>query len=114
LRLFLGRLKVRATAITDHREFLYSIKLADQAIYDRVLPAKSILWDVSDWNAFVPIPQSYHFANDGAPGYSLLRLLKLEFLKYFYRLSDRQVIERTNSASRMPLISIALRPFPPH
>jgi transposase len=86
--------------ITDDREFLYEIKPADQAIYDRVLPRQSRLLDTLetiDWDAFVPILRSYHCVNSGAPGYSLLRLLKLEFLKYFFRLSDRQVVERANT-----------------
>ncbi len=50
-----------------------------------------------DWDAFVPILNSYFCRNRGAPSYSLLRLLKLEFLKYFYRLGDRGVVERAKT-----------------
>ncbi len=86
----------------DHRreEFLYAIKPSDQQIYDCVLPHDSKLLDVLnavDWDAFVPILNSYFCRNRGAPSYSLLRLLKLEFLKYFYRLGDRGVVERAKT-----------------
>lgn len=83
--------------LTDHRDFLYRITEQDAAIYERVLPRNSKLLDVFeriDWGRFRASLGSFYHEKLGQPAYPPLIMLKLEFLRYFYNLSDRQVIDR--------------------
>lgn len=83
--------------LTHHRDFLYQITPSDQLIYDRVLPRDSKLLDMLDcidWNSFETHLAPFYVKNKGQPSYPPLILFKIEFLRYLYNLSDRQVIER--------------------
>ena len=86
--------------LTDHREHLYAISPSDLAIYDRVLPQKSLLLDALDevdWSEFEQLVFACYVPGAGQPAYPPLRMLKIEFLSYLYGLSDRQVIERAST-----------------
>jgi transposase len=86
--------------LTKHREFLYAISSADEAIYNRVLPAKSPLLDALDeidWDEFEALIDGCYSPDKGQPAYPPLRLLKIELLSFMYGLSDRQVIERVRT-----------------
>lgn len=83
--------------LTDHRDFLYRISEQDAAIYQRVLPKDSRLLDVLemiDWGRFKASLGTFYHPRLGQPPYPPLIMFKLEFLRYFYNLSDRQVIDR--------------------
>ena len=83
--------------LTHHRDFLYEISPADRLIFERVLPQKSRLLDmlgVIDWASFEQHLGAYYNQKLGQPAYPPLIMFKIEFLRYFYNLSDRQVIER--------------------
>lgn len=83
--------------LTHHRDFLYQITPSDQLIYDRVLPRDSKLLDMLDcidWNSFEQHLAPHYNEKMGQPAYPPLVLFKIEFLRYLYNLSDRQVIER--------------------
>lgn len=86
--------------LTTHRELLYAISSADEAIYSRVLPAKSTLLDALDeidWGEFEVLIAACYTPDRGQPAYPPLRLLKIELLSFLYCLSDRQVIERVQT-----------------
>jgi transposase len=86
--------------ITDHREHLYEIGSSDRAIYDRVLPKKSLLLDaleVLDWDKFEKLVFACYSKEVGQPAYPPLRMLKLELLSFMYGLSDRQLIDRAST-----------------
>lgn len=83
--------------LTHRDDWLWEISRADLDIYERVLPAESPLLDALElipWQSFVPEIEAYYCPDLGQPAIPPLILLKLEFLRYFYRLSDRQVIDR--------------------
>lgn len=83
--------------ITHRNDWLFEISQTDLDIYERVLPAESPLLDALErisWQSFVPELEAYYCPDIGQPAIPPLILLKLEFLRYFCRLSDRQVIER--------------------
>ena len=86
--------------LTDRREHLYAISPSDLAIYDRVLPQKSLLLDALDevdWSEFEQLVFACYDPGAGQPAYPPIRMLKIEFLSYLYGLSDRQVIERAST-----------------
>ncbi len=78
-------------------DWMLEISAADREIYDRLLPAEAPLLDVLElipWQSFVPRLEPHYCPDQGQPARTPLIMLKLEFLRYFYRLSDRAVIER--------------------
>lgn len=86
--------------LTEHREHLYAISQSDQALFDRLLPAKSPLLDALeeiDWEEFERLVFACYTPTVGQPAYPPLRLLKIEFLSFMYGLSDRQVIDRSST-----------------
>lgn len=75
----------------------YKIPDSDLAIYNRVLPTESPLLDaleLIDWTALDAQVRSFYCEKYGQPAILPLIMLKLEFLSFFYRLSDAKVIER--------------------
>jgi len=69
----------------------------DRAVFDALLPAEHPLRDMLErilWEEFTPILEGYYSPDRGQPAIKLLIILKLEFLRYVYRLSDRQVVDR--------------------
>ena len=75
----------------------YKIPDSDLAIYNKVLPAESPLLDaleLIDWTALDGQVRSFYCEKYGQPAILPLIMLKLEFLSFFYRLSDAKVIER--------------------
>jgi transposase len=83
--------------LTHYNDRLLEISTADLEIYRRVLPRQSTLQDALDlipWESFVPELEAYYSRDLGQPAIPPLIMLKLEFLRYYYRLSDRQVIEQ--------------------
>ena len=82
----------------SERRWRYSLKERDLDFYEQLLPAEHKLLDALEaiaWDAFIPDLESYYCPDKGQPCVPPLLLLKLEFLRYFYHLSDRQVIERS-------------------
>ena len=50
-----------------------------------------------DWSAFEAPLAEYYSADRGQPAYTPLIMFKLEYLRYHYHLSDRQVMERAGT-----------------
>lgn len=88
---------MRASARLSVRE----LTEADYAIYDRVLPKKSLLLDsleFIDWNRFdESLRACYKNSGEGQPPYPPLILLKMEFLLYLHGISQRECVERCQS-----------------
>lgn len=86
--------------ITHEDDWRFSISESDRYIYERLLPAEAPLLDALEfipWESFVPELESYYCPHLGQPAIPPLILLKLEFLRYFFRLSDREVIARAQT-----------------
>jgi hypothetical protein len=70
----------------------------DLSIYRQVLPEKSFLLDalrLVDWKSFEDELQRYYSSNPaGQPEYPPLILLKMEFLRHYYGLSQAKCVER--------------------
>jgi transposase len=50
-----------------------------------------------NWDSFMPILEKYYNLEHGKPGINPVLMLKLEYLRYHFNLSDRQVIERADT-----------------
>jgi len=77
---------------------LAPISDADMAIYQRVLPDRSLLLDALEmipWDQIEEQLQTYYSpSSEGQPEYSPVRLLKLEFLCHLYHMGRERAIER--------------------
>jgi transposase len=72
----------------------------DRQIYEMVVPTEHHLrkaLQVVTWDDFEELLASYYSPDQGRPAKPPVRMLKLEYLRYHYRLSDRQVIERATT-----------------
>lgn len=72
----------------------------DWKYYDQLLPQEHPLLDAVekiDWDAFIPDLEVFYCRDRGQPAFPPLLMFKLEFLRYFCRLSDREVITRSES-----------------
>lgn len=81
----------------DDRSWLFGAKESDLEFYERLLPEEHPLLDAMqtvDWDGFTELLESYYCRDKGQPAVPPLLLLKLEFLRYFCRLSDREVFRR--------------------
>ena len=86
--------------LAKYQERLYALSDADRSFYRMLLPREHSLLDaleLIDWQAFVPELESYYCPSMGQPAIPPLLMLKLEFLRYFCRLSDREVIARSQT-----------------
>lgn len=78
----------------------YRLRDIDDAIFAALVPAEHQLRDMLEcipWGEFTPVLESYYDADRGQPAIKPLIMLKLEFLRYVYRLSDRQVVDRAGT-----------------
>ena len=72
----------------------------DQQIFDAVVPSDHYLRRVQehiDFERFRPLLQGAYSPRMGRPAIDPARMLKILFLRFHYRLSDRQVMERTKT-----------------
>ena len=72
----------------------------DAAIYEALVPADHYLRRVKhlvDFERFRPLLDAAYSAHMGRPPIDPVRMLQIEFLRFHYRLSDRQVMERTKT-----------------
>lgn len=79
------------------RPWLYVMRDSDYEFYAQLLPRDHPLLDALElipWDSFTPLLRQYYSLNHGQPAIDPLLMLKLEFLRYFCRLSDREVISR--------------------
>jgi len=90
--------RVNASMIRDyHFEQLTDY---DRTIYDSVVPADHFLVDALEaihWDSFVDLLTPYYSEKSGRPARTPLVMLKLEYLRYQYNLSDRDVISRAET-----------------
>jgi transposase/phage-related protein len=83
--------------ITHEHDWMLNIGDGDLDIYRRLLPDEGPLLDALEmipWESFVPELEAYYCPDMGQPARTPLIMLKLEFLRYFFYLSDRAVIAR--------------------
>jgi transposase len=84
--------------VIDHsQDWMLDIPDSDLQIYERLLPEEAPLLEALElipWEAFVPQLEAHYCPDMGQPARAPLLMLKLEFLRYFYHLSDRAVIAR--------------------
>lgn len=80
--------------------YRYQITDIDQSMFRRLVredhPLAIALREI-DWEGFRPVLESYYSRDKGQPAIDPVRILKLEFLRYQYNLSDREVIERAGT-----------------
>ncbi len=72
-------------------------KQRDLEFYEHLLPQEHPLDDalrLIPWESFTPMLESSYSPDLGQPAIPPLLFLKLEFLRYYHRLSDREVIAR--------------------
>lgn len=77
--------------------FRYQITEFDREVFAKFLPDDHPLVKVEeeiDWDEFRNVLENYYCRDRGQPAIDPLRMLKLEFLKYQYNLSDQQVMQR--------------------
>lgn len=78
----------------------FAAKEEDFAFYERLLPAEHPLLDAMeaiDWDSFTGLLESFYCRDRGQPALPPLLILKIEFLRYYYRLSDREVFRRSQT-----------------
>lgn len=72
----------------------------DQRVFDIVVPRDHFLIKVLamfPWDSLVELLEVHYATDKGRPAISPLVMLKLEYLRYHYRLSDREVIDRAET-----------------
>jgi transposase len=87
------------TVLMD-QNWRYEFDAFDQKVFDRMLPAEHPLIDAEElipWESFAPMLEEYYSRDRGQPAVSPILMLKLEYLRYQYDLSDRQVMERSET-----------------
>jgi len=80
--------------------FRYVITDFDRLAFERFVPKDHQLVIAEKniaWEEFRPELEEYYSRNMGQPALDPVRMLKMEFLRYMYNLSDRQVMERVTS-----------------
>lgn len=82
------------------KSWLYGMKERDFIYYEQLLPNEDPLLDaleLIDWDSMTSVLNEYYCADQGQPAISPLLMLKLEFIRYYRRLSDREVIARSRT-----------------
>jgi transposase len=72
----------------------------DRRVFDAFVPADHFLrkvLQVIPWDSFHQVLAPYYSPDQGRPSDLAVLMLKLEYLRYHYQLSDRQVIERART-----------------
>ena len=72
----------------------------DQAVYGMVVPEDHFLKQalaVQPWDEMGNLLLPYYTADQGRPAIKPVQMLKLEYLRYHYNLSDREVIKRAET-----------------
>lgn len=83
--------------LPEDRGWFEDLSQRDVEFYNQLLPGEHPLLDALElipWESFVPELESYYSRDHGQPAVPPLRMFKLEYLRYFARLSDREVISR--------------------
>lgn len=78
----------------------YRLDEFDHKVFDAILPQEHLMIDVDrviDWSSFASILEEFYSRDRGQPAILPVIILKLEFLRYMYNLSDRQVMERADT-----------------
>ena len=78
----------------------YRLNEFDLQVYRSLLPKKHRLLDaleLIDWDQFNPLLEAKYHRDMGQPAIRPLLMLKLEFLRYLYNLSDAKLIERAGT-----------------
>ncbi len=78
----------------------YALSELDQRVFRSCIPPDHPLvraLGAIDWNRFEEILHQRYSAHEGQPAIKPVLLLKLEYLRYVYNLSDHQVIERAET-----------------
>ncbi len=86
--------------LSPDRDRLFRIREQDRSFYSSLLPHEHPLLDALElipWDSFVPELESFYCPDRGQPAVTPLIMFKLEFLRYFCRLSDREVILRAQT-----------------
>jgi hypothetical protein len=98
--------------LAKDQERLYSLSDSDRSFYRMLLPREHPLLDALQligWQAFVPELESYYCSDMGQPAIPPLLMLKLEFLRYFCRLSDREGDRSLTNGCPLSLVPAAPR-----
>ena len=85
------------TQMLVDRSRRFVAKQQDLEFYEHLLPQEHPLDDalrLIPWESFTPLLESFYSPDLGQPAIPPLMFLKLEFLRYYQRLSDREVIAR--------------------
>lgn len=80
--------------------FRYEITDFDREVFRRFMPSNHPLLAAEravDWEKLRPAVESFYSLDRGQPAIDPVRMLKLEFLRYWKNLSDQQVMERTKT-----------------
>ena len=80
--------------------FRYEITDFDREVFRRFVPPNHPLLAAEravDWEKLRPALESFYSLDRGQPAIDPVRMLKLEFLRYWKNLSDQQVMERTKT-----------------
>ncbi len=83
--------------LSPDRDRLFRIREQDRSFYGALLPKEHPLLDALElipWDSFVPELEAFYCPHRGQPAVTPLIMFKLEFLRYFCRLSDREVMLR--------------------
>ena len=86
--------------LCDYRDFLYKPKHQDLQVYERVVPDDHRLRlarQVIDFDSFEEILKTGYCVEMGQPAVPPVIAFKLEMLKYWYNLSDREVVARAQT-----------------
>lgn len=81
-------------------DFRIPLSEFDLQVFAALVPRNHYLrraWQAIPWDDFEPILAAYYCPTAGRPAEPPVRMLKLEFLRYQYGLSDKQVIERAKT-----------------
>jgi hypothetical protein len=80
--------------------FRYEITNFDREVFWRFVPSNHPLLAAEravDWERLHPAEESFYSLDRGQPAIDPVRMLKLEFLRYWKNLSDQQLMERTKT-----------------
>ena len=80
--------------------FRYEITALDREVFRLFVPPNHPLVAAEreiDWEKLRPTVEAFYCPDRGQPAIDPVRMLKLEFLRYWKNLSDQQVIERTRT-----------------